>query len=405
MTPDNQAAPRNRWYPLSQLFLVRLREFYREPEAIFWVYGFPLILTIGLGIAFWSKKPEPSSVDIQEPLDSVVAGKQVEELKKELTAAGMDVQIHNAEECSHRFRTGKTALIVVFRSEANFDLVCDETRPESLSARYQAEAAIREIIGSRPGRTYQLMELAMAPAAATPGVPLGSLPQISTAGQAVNSTSFPLGACLTIRSRAQQEPGQRYIDFLLPGIMGLNLLGGGLYGVGFVIVEMRVRKLLKRLLATPMRRSDFLLSVLGSRLVLLLPEIGVLLLLGRLLFGVPMRGNLLALAIVVLAGAAAFAGIGLVLACRTEKTETISGLINLVMLPMWLLSGTFFSAKRFPDPAQPFIQALPLTQINDGLREVMLEGATLSQVGWRVGILAAWAIVSFTVALRLFKWQ
>jgi ABC-type multidrug transport system permease subunit len=186
--------------------------------------------------------------------------------------------------------------------------------------------------------------------------------------------------------------------------MGLNLMGGGLWGVGFVIVDMRVRKLLKRLLATPMRRSDFLLSILISRLVFMIPEMLLLALFGILAFGVPERGNLMTLAAVVLTGGAAFAGIGLLLACRTDKTESISGLINLIMLPMWMLSGTFFSAKRFPEAIQPLIQALPLTQLNDALREIMLEGAPFGSVAVRVAILAGWGVVCFALALRWFRW-
>jgi ABC-2 type transport system permease protein len=108
--------------------------------------------------------------------------------------------------------------------------------------------------------------------------------------------------------------------------------------------------------------------------------------------------------VVIFAGAIAFSGIGLLVACRAEKTETVSGLMNLVMLPMWLLSGTFFSSRRFPDVAQPFIQTLPLTQLNDALRDVMLEGASLTQVALPVAILFAWGVVTFALALRWFKW-
>jgi ABC-type multidrug transport system permease subunit len=201
------------------------------------------------------------------------------------------------------------------------------------------------------------------------------------------------------------EKGSRYIDFLIPGLMGLNLMGGGLWGIGFVLVDMRVRKLLKRLVATPMRRSHFLLAMLGARLVLMIPDMVILLLFGCLVFKVPVRGDPLTLILVILSGGAAFTGLGLLLASRTEKTETISGLINLVMLPMWLVSGTFFSSRRFPDVAQPFIQALPLTHINDGLREVMLEGSTLRDVWWRISILLLWAVVPFIIALRWFRWR
>jgi ABC transporter DrrB family efflux protein len=344
-----------RWNPLGQLIVARLREFYREPEVIFWVYGFPLILALGLGIAFKNREPEPPVVDVQEVPGSSASEALVQALKD----AGLNVSLHDEEPCRQRLRTGKTALYVV-PTDTGYDYVYDKTRGESVAALYQVDDAI---LRWKSAPSWQRQD------------------------------------------RPVDEPGSRYIDFLLPGLMGLNLMGGGLWGVGFVIVDMRVRKLLKRLLATPMRRSDFLLSVLGARMVLMLPEMVLLLLFGWLVFGVPVRGNPLVLALTILLGASAFAGIGSLIACRTEKTETVSGLINLVMLPMWLLSGTFFKSQYFPDAAQPFIQALPLTQLNDALRAIMQEGASLSAVAWRLAILAGYAVVCFTLALRWFRWQ
>ncbi len=345
-----------RWYPFSQLFLARLREFWREPEAIFWVYGFPLLLAVGLGIAFWNRKPEPTVVDVQrEPQAS-----EAEELARRLKDAGLVAVVHSEEECRQRLRIGASALYVV-PSPPAYQYVYDDTRAEGPPARCQVDAVVQ------PWKTGR--------------------------------GNWPTRDVLT------EEPGNRYIDFLLPGLMGLNIMGGGLWGVGFVLVDMRVRKLLKRLLATPMRREDFLLSILSARMVFLFPEMLFLVLVARLGFGVPLRGNPLTLVLVIVVGAVAFAGIGLLVACRAAKTETVSGLMNLVMLPMWLLSGTFFSSKRFPDVVQPLVQALPLTQLNDALRAVMLEGASLSAVGWRLAALAAWGVVTFALALRWFRWQ
>ncbi len=201
------------------------------------------------------------------------------------------------------------------------------------------------------------------------------------------------------------EHGRRYIDRLVPGLIGMNLMGGGLFGVGFVLVDMRVRKLFKRLIATPMRHGDFLLAILASRLLFLIPEMVLLLLFGWLVLGVPIYGSVVTLVVVILVGATAFAGLGLLLGCRTEKTETMSGYINAIMLPMYLMSGIFFSSRRFPDAVQPLIQALPLTQLIDALREVMLEEAGFAKIGWRLAILAAWAIICFALALRFFRWR
>jgi ABC transporter DrrB family efflux protein len=342
----------NSWYPFWQLFLTRLREFFREPEVLFWVYGFPLILALGLGIAFWNRKPEPTLVDVQ-------AGHGAEELAAQLKSPNMTVEILDEQECRRRRLTGRTMLYVVPLEDGGVRYVYDETQPESRSAYFQVDAVLL--------RTRQ-------------------------------SDWKP-------EENRDPEPGNRYIDFLLPGLIGMNLMGGGLWGVGFVIVDMRVRKLLKRLLATPMRRDHLMLAILAARMIIMLPEMIVLLLAGYFIFTVPIRGSLWLLALLIVVGASAFSGIGLLLASRTDKTETISGLINLVMLPMWLLSGTFFSAKRFPDVVQPIIQALPLTQLNNALREVMLEGATFLEIAPRAGYLAAWALICFLLALRWFRWQ
>ena len=346
----------NRWHQFTQLLLSRFREFYREPEAIFWVYGFPVLLAVGLGIAFWNRKPDPAKVDIQ----SETASTDAEALRQALKDEGMKVELKSPEECHRRLVIGETAMYIVPLAE-KYEYVYDETRTEGREARFQVDAVIQR--------------------------------------WKAGDKHWPTDDVLIT------EPGSRYIDFLLPGLMGMNLMGGGLWGIGFVLVDMRVRKLLKRLLATPMHRSDFLLSVLTARMVFMLPEMILLLLVGRLAFGVPVRGNLVTLTLVIVVGASCFSGLGLLVACRAEKTETVSGLMNLVMLPMWLLSGIFFSSTRFPDVMQPFIQALPLTQLNDALREIMLEGKSLTQVGWRIGIMAAWGIVTFVLALRWFRWQ
>jgi ABC-2 type transport system permease protein len=201
------------------------------------------------------------------------------------------------------------------------------------------------------------------------------------------------------------EPGGRYIDFLIPGLLGMNVMGGGLWGIGFVIVDMRIRKLLKRLIATPMRRSDFLLGLAISRLIFTAIEVLLLLVFAYFAFQVAVHGRVIDLIIVIIIGAATFAGIGLLVACRATTTEAVSGLMNMVMLPMWLLSGVFFSSERFPEVIQPIIKALPLTALNDALRSIMLDGASLVSVWREIAVLVAWGSISFVLALRWFRWN
>jgi ABC-type multidrug transport system permease subunit len=346
----------NSSHPLFQLFLSRLRQFYREPHALFWVYGFPLIMAVALGIAFANRKPEPLHIDI-------VDGPHAEEARDFLVNKNIFAEIHDRATCAEHRRIGKVPLYVQFGEDGRWHFVYDEAQSDAVSARYQVDDAL---LRRKPGSSSELD--------ATP-------------------------------DELVTEKGNRYIDFFIPGLIGMNIMGGGLWGVGFVIVDMRVRKLLKRLLATPMKRVHFLLAMLLGRMVMLIPEMSALLLFATLVFGVPLRGDLLTLILTIVTGAAAFSGIGLLVSSRTDKTETVSGLMNLVMLPMWMFSGVFFSSKRFPDAAQPFIQALPLTQLNDALRAVMLEGKSLPEIAWRLGILAAFALVTFTLALKWFRWQ
>jgi len=340
-------------HPLKELTLARLREFLREPEAVFWTYGFPLMLAVGLGVAFRDRPVELVHVDVQ-------AHARAPEVAARLASQrDLVVAVRGEAECRDRLRLGRSSLAVVPGDPVTF--VFDPSRPESALARERVNDILQRAAGRRdPVRTSDMRVT---------------------------------------------EPGARYIDFLVPGLLGMNLMSGSLWGVGFVIVDMRVKKLLKRLAATPMTRPDFLWSIAGGRLLFMVPELVVILGAGVLLFGMPVRGSWLAVFVLALLGAGAFAGLGMLVACRAQRIETVSGLMNLVMVPMWLLSGIFFSSERFPDLLQPLVQALPLTQLNDALRAVILEGASLASQGWRILALAAWGAVSFVLALRWFRWN
>lgn len=350
-----------KYWPLGQLVLARLREFYREPEAIFWVYGFPILMVVALGIAFRNKPAELIVVDVQT--DGAAEAK-IQFVRDALSKGEtFKVQANDSTQCRLRLRTGKTALVIVppSTSSGTYDYLLDPTREESRLAQSKVDDALQRAAGR--------------------------------------------GDPLPVQSQTLQEPGGRYIDFLVPGLLGMSLMGGGLWGVGFVTVDMRIRKVLKRFLATPMRKGDFLMGILFSRLLFLVPEILALLWFARLAFGVVIQGNVLTLVLLILLGALAFAGIGLLVASRARTLEAVSGLMNLVMLPMWVLSGIFFSSERFPEAMQPFIQALPLTPLIEALRGVMLEGASLLQLWRYVAILTAWAVCSFVLALRWFRWN
>ncbi len=345
--------------PLLQLTLARFREFYREPAAIFWVYGFPLILAVALGIAFRDRPVEKINIDVVT--DSAAGSPAADALVAKLEAdTRITVTRSDAATARTRLRTAKTGLMIT-PTGPTWQYTIDPNRPDCALARSAAEnVLLRSLVPDLP-----------------PQPP----------------------------DEEMTDVGGRYIDFLLPGLIGVNLMGGGLFGVGFVVVDMRMRKLLKRFLATPMRKSDFLLSLMLSRMAFTLTEIGVLLVFAYFAFDIRCTGNPLALVTIIALGATAFAGLGLLIASRAKTIETVSGLMNAIMLPMYVLSGVFFPADRFPEVMQPLIQILPLTAVNDALRAVMNEGKGFEAVAWPAVILIAWGGLSFAVALRIFRWR
>jgi ABC-type multidrug transport system permease subunit len=357
--------------PLFQLYATRLRDFYRQPARIFWVYAFPTLLAIVLGLAFQNRPPAPILVDLMQGPGSSWVKAALEahnaSLEKDRAAGRPRLDVPAVafrevpeEEAENRLKTGKTPLVIVPTGSESCIYRYDPTRPEASAARQTVD----DILQEAKHRTNPV----------------------------------------ETRNVYITEPGSRYIDFLIPGLIAINTMGGGLWGIGFMLVNMRIGKLLKRLVATPMPRRDFLLALLGTRLTFLMPDLAVLLLLGTLMFHMPIRGNLGLVILVDVVGALAFAGIGLLIACRTATTEAASGLMNLIMLPQYLFSGVFFSTERFPPGAQHFIQALPLTQVAGALRRVILEGAGPIDVAPSLFILAAWAVVTFVLALRFFRW-
>ena len=343
-------------HPLWQLVLCRMRVFYRQPAAVFWTYGFPLVMLTALGLAFREEAKEAVLVDVVGPQAGPLAALLARD-------ARFQVKLPAADEWKKRLQTGKTNLVV-------------ETGPS---------ASERPRFWFEPHRA----ESVLAREAAENAILRSEAPQ----GTADFAESY------------LEEVGSRYIDFLLPGMIGMNLMGGGMWGIGFVVVDMRVRKLLKRLQATPMRRSDFLLSLMLVRLLFAFFDMGFLTVFGYYAFGVGCRGSLVDLAVVMLIGGASFAGIGLLIACRAQTTETISGLMNLVMLPMWIASGVFFSSERFPEAMQPIIQILPLTGLINALRGVMLDGDSLAALWRPLALLIVWGVASFAIALRAFRWK
>lgn len=336
-----------------ELTSTRTKEFLRESEAIFWVFGFPLILALALGFAFRDKPPDRVPV-------AVVAGSNAQQRLTALQKSpSLQPRIMSDTEARDALRRGKVSLLIEGADAIVYRF--DATRPDSQSARRDADDALQAAAGRRD--------------------------------------------VLVTREERVQEQGARYIDFLIPGLLGMNLMGTGMWGMGFTIANARMRKLLKRLVATPMRKTDYLLAQFLSRLIWLSIEVTVLVVFGWLVFGVRVNGSLAVLAVLSIVGGFAFSGLGLLTASRAQTIETVSGLMNFIMMPMWLCSGVFFSYERFPESVKPLIRILPLTLLNDALRAVINDAAGLPQIALQLALLAIWGVVTFAIAVRVFRWQ
>jgi ABC-2 type transport system permease protein len=357
-TPTRLATRRNgRWSAFTHLVIVRMKELKREPEVVFWVFGFPLLLALGLGIAFRNK---PADVTFIAVVQGSGAQDALSLIERSPQRSSIRADVLDKPSALKGFRLGKYDLVVESDGKGGFQYLYDPARPESVLSRAEVDDALQVSSGRKN--------------------PLPTSSVISN------------------------EPGSRYIDFLIPGLIGMNLMNSGMWSVGFALVDMRQRKLLKRFVATPMRRSDFLLALASGRLVLMVTEVGLLLGFGALVFHIRVLGSLLSILLLSAIGAVAFAGLGLLTASRAQKIESVSGLINLIMMPMWIFSGVFFSYERFPAAIHPFIKALPLTALNDALRATILEGAPLTTQAARLLVLLLWGGISFLLALRWFRW-
>ena len=340
----------------TQLLSVRMKEFLREPEAIFWSFVFPILLATGLAIAFRNRPPEVVRV-------GVVAGPGSDTVVARIRRAdGFTVErLADDSAAGTALRTGRVPIVALPRPDGRVEYRFDDTRPEAQFARLAVDDALQRGAGR----------------------------------------ADPVG----VSDQRVREHGSRYIDFLVPGLLGMNIMGGGMWSIGFSIVESRRKRLLKRLVATPMSRSQYLASYIVTRLAFLIGEAAILLGIAAFAFGVPLRGSLLQLLLIAIVASLTFSGLGLLVSSRVRTIEAVSGLMNFAMLPMWVLSGIFFSSSNYPAAFQPFIQALPLTAVNDALRANMLQGLGWNAILPELAIIAGWLVVSFVLALRMFRWR
>jgi ABC-type multidrug transport system permease subunit len=335
---------------LFQLAAVRVRLFFREPEAVFWVFVFPLVLSLGLGIAFRNRPAEvlPVAGTTMQITQALNADKGLKAITLDVTSG------------RKALATGQILLLAI-QEPGGIKLLDDDTNPDARTARLLSDRALQKAAGQRDS--------------------------------------------VEIRNELNHEAGSRYIDFAIPGLLGMNLMSSAIWAIGFWIVEARQKKLLKRLVASPMPRWQYLASFVFWKLLLLPIEVGVFLGFSHFAFGVPARGSLWQLALWCVLISLTFSAIGLLIASRAKTMQAASGWMNLTMLPMWILSGVFFPASRFPKIVQPFIRALPLTAAIDALRANMLQGTPLAHLLSPLCVLLAWLLITFPLSLYVFRWR
>src|SRR5580692_2709169 len=342
--------------PLWALSAARIKQFLREPGALFWTFGFPLLITVALGIAFRNQGPTRVQVAVIEGPGSAAV---VSALAGD---GGMGVAVLDPAQAAQRLRTGEVLVLVAPPTSPGSPVVYrfDPTRPDALAARRRVD----DLLQRRAGRRDPV----------------------------------------ATRDETAVARGARYIDWLVPGLLGMQLLNGAMWGAAFNIVNARQRKLLKRLAATPMRRSHYLLSFRVSGLLFVPLQVVVLFVFARITFGVTIHGSAIATLGLALLGSWSFAGLGLLCASRAQNSETANGLINLITLPMMVFSGVFFSSSRFPQAVQPAIRLLPMSALNEALRNVVNDGASIFAQGYPIAVLVGWALVTSFIAVRIFRW-
>jgi ABC-type multidrug transport system permease subunit len=339
------------------LTLTRLKEYSREPGTLFWSIIFPILITLALGSAFQGQQ-QPRTVV------GVVEGHRAAELARSIESHPLlAAQVLPEAEARRRLQSGRVALLVIppTAPDGKITYRFDPSRPEAPAARAYTDDALQRAHGRTDPREV-------------------------------------------VDDRIS-APGARYVDWLVPGLLGMNVMSGCMWGITWVIVLARHRRLLKRFVATPMSHGSYLVSFLLFRLIFVLcVDLPLVLSFGHLVLGMPILGSLGAVVLVTALGTFAFSGLAFLCGSRARNTETAVGMINLVMVPMFALSGIFFASSRYPDIIQPVIRALPLTALNDCLRAIINDGEPLFALLPRLAVLGAWGAICSLLAVRLFRW-
>ena len=379
----------NRWHRLNQLrqlTMAQVRELIREPGVLFWGILFPILMSLGLGIAFTKKADIIRKVAVILPDRETVASDSSSNLIHFLEI--------NCETFNPDDKEGYSWKLTLKDNKLGNSIFLFYEMDWKNAMMMLKRGTVNVVLAENKGQ----VEYHFDPMNSDAQLSYLKLNGIIGGGQIVASEGNPNIQPLTVK-------GTRYIDFLVPGLITMGVMMSCMWGISYGIIEKRSKKLLRRLVATPMRKSHFLVALITVRIIMNFIESAVLFLFALLVFKIVIQGSIAALLIMFLAGNIAFAGIAVFVSSHTSNTEVGNGLINFVVFPMMVLSGIFFSYHNFPDWSIPVIQKLPLTMMTDGIRSIFNEGAGFHEVTLPVLILVATGVVFFTAGLKIFKWH
>jgi len=365
---------------LFQLVISQFKLFFREPGVVFWSFGFPVVMAWILGIAFANKGEILRNVAIVTENPAVVSAlpKWLHEksgtVDNQLSGEAeleWKVGMNAGDQARFRFRAMSEEEAVLALKRGQISLWIEGSPETNLSYRFDPDNADARL-------TYLLLE--------------------TTFREKISSE-------IKAEIRPLTMVGIRYVDFLIPGLMAMSIMNACLWGIGWNLIELRIKKLLRRIVATPLRKSIFLISHGLNRMILSAAEMLLLYIFAYFYFDIRIQGSLLALALVFLSGYCAFAGIAILISSRVQNTQSGNGMINIVTMPMFILSGIFFSYHNFPDWLIPYVEVLPLTMLTNSLRGIITEGIGLAQVIQPSLGLFGIGAVCFALGLKLYLWH
>ena len=378
-----------RWFRFNQLWqliVALFREIIREPGVLFWGILFPILMSLGLGLAFTKKTDVVRKVAIINDSEMPVTG-------SEITVVADFLQKNCEKNLTEAKETWQWKYVIKDEKLGNsifLFYIMNWNQAMKLLKRGTINVILLDLNGSAE---YHFDP--MNPDAQLTYLKLGNL--------------VGKGDIIPLKSNSEIKPltvtGTRYIDFLVPGLITMGVMMSCMWGISYGIIEKRSKKLLRRLVATPMKKSHFLIALITVRITMNFIESAVLFLFSLFAFKMTIQGDISALIIMFLAGNIAFAGIAVFVSSNTSNTEVGNGLINFVVFPMMVLSGIFFSYQNFPDWSLPVIRNLPLTILTDGIRSIFNEGAGYHEVALPILILLVTGVLFFTAGLKIFKWH